>query len=56
MREAGLQPGWKNTQTCTFRGGKTNPSNARAAVLIQTIGETKAHQNCRFTSEVMQLW
>lgn len=31
-------------------GDETNPCNAHTAALIETIGETKAHQNCRSTS------
>lgn len=31
-------------------GDETNPCNAHTAALIETIGETKAHQNCRPTS------
>lgn len=57
MRGGGVSLDGRTLKPALSEGrGETNPCNARAAALIQTIGETKAHQNCRFTFEVMQLW
>lgn len=53
-REGGFSLDERARKPALVKGGEggdeTNPCNAHTAALIETIGETKAHQNCRSTS------